>query len=94
MCLPSPGDLAPEVPQLADVRALYKYGQLSDAKYFGLNTRTTTRTSAFLKARAAEACGKDPKQANLLSFKDWLSDFFQQGPEKKSVGNFLEGTGP
>lgn len=94
VCLPSPDDLAPEVTQLADVRALYRCGKLSDGKYFGLDIRTTTKTSALLKARAAEACGKDPKKAHLLSFKDWLYDFFQQGPEGKALGNFIEGTGP
>lgn len=94
VCLPSPGDLAPEVPQLADVRALFAFGQLSDAKYFGLDIRTTVTTSALLKAKAAEACGKDPNHAHLLSFRDWLADLFQRGPDVKEVGNFIEGTGP
>ncbi|KOS42295.1 hypothetical protein ACN38_g6804 [Penicillium nordicum] len=61
---------------LEDTRSLFRFGQLSNAKYFG-DLPTDTAVPARLKARAFEAMGKDPKEAKLFTLKQWFENNFQ-----------------
>lgn len=64
------------LPSLEDTRSLFRFGQLSNAKYFG-DLPTDTAVPARLKARAFEAMGKDPKEAKLFTMKQWFENNFQ-----------------
>jgi hypothetical protein len=61
---------------LEDLRCLFHFGQLSDARYFG-NLPTDTAVPVHLKARAFAAMGKDPSEAKLYTLKEFFEKHFQ-----------------
>ncbi|KAJ5612595.1 NmrA family protein [Penicillium lagena] len=66
------------IPELEDQRRLFHFGHLSNAKYFA-NEPTTAAVSAHLKAKAFEAMEKDPREAKLLSLKEWFQNTMHVG---------------
>ncbi|KAL4862416.1 hypothetical protein BDV12DRAFT_190432 [Aspergillus spectabilis] len=75
ICQPSWEDFGAGISQLEDQRQLFRFGQLTDGKYFG-DEPTDTAIPAYLKARAVEARGGDPKTAQLLTLEEWFKKKF------------------
>ncbi|KAF7173848.1 hypothetical protein CNMCM5623_006109 [Aspergillus felis] len=69
--LPSWNLLGAGVPQLEDVRRLFAFGQISNAKYFG-DEPTSTTIPAHLKAEAVKAKGAESEESNLITWQKWF----------------------
>lgn len=59
-----------------DHRLLFAFTQATGGRYFG-DVPTETGTALKLKKLAAEAQGKDPDKAELLSLQEWFHRCFE-----------------
>ncbi|KAJ5675328.1 NmrA family protein [Penicillium macrosclerotiorum] len=69
-------DFGAGIPGTEEIRSLFQFGQVCDAKYFGEEPMRVD-VPAHLKAQASKAMGKGFQSQQLLQLEDWFSNNLQ-----------------